>query len=97
MVAARTKADTTANNRLNFHQFLFLYSSTLLHELAHAYITYLGLGRSNTPEEINEGILEGIVSGDEAEAGGWLEKTLFGGVVNEYREPVVGTEDKKVW
>ena len=98
MVSAARRASTkkTATNELQYHQFLFIYSSAMLHELAHTYITYLGLGRSRTPDEINEGELKGVISGDEAEAGGWLEKLLFGGVVNAYRDPDVETEDKSV-
>lgn len=101
MVAAwhKAKTEATADNKLQYHRFLFLYSGTMLHELAHVYITYLGLGRFHTPEEINEGQLKGMVSGTVAEAGCWLEKKLFGGTVNEYRDPDpnMKTEDDMVW
>lgn len=71
----------------------------MLHELAHVYITYLGLGFFYTPDEINEGQSKGMFTGTVAEAGLWLEKKLFGGTVNSYRDPDPGmeTKDDMVW
>ncbi len=99
MADAADKATTqaTANNQLQYNRFLFMYSNALLHELAHTYVTYLSLGRSKSPDKINEGKLARLRSGFEAESGYWLEKALFGGVVNEYRDPIVGTEQHMVW
>ena len=42
----------------------------MLHELAHVYVTYLWVGRSNTSIDINEGKLKRNFSGTVAEAGG---------------------------
>lgn len=95
--ASRAKTEKTANNILQYHRFVFLYSNTILHELAHVFITYLGRGRSHTPDEINEGKTKGYLHGAKEEAGGRLEKLVFGGLVSPYRKAIVETEDKSVW
>lgn len=92
--ASRAKTEKTANNILQYHRFVFLYSNTILHELAHVFITYLGRGRSHTPDEINEGKTKGYLHGAKEEAGGRLEKLVFGGLVSPYRKAIVETEDK---
>ena len=68
----------------------------MLHELAHILITYLGQGRSQTPDEINQGDVAGLPAPTGKEAGRALERMLLGGIVNFYRDPVQGTVDRLV-
>ena len=66
----KASAEETAENKLQYHQFLFLYSNAMLHESTYVYITYLWLGRSHTSDDINEGKLDRIIFGIVAKAGG---------------------------
>ena len=60
-----------------FRHFLFQYAVTMLHELAHIYITFLGLGKIDTPPHIASEVIK--KSSDIGESGRWLEEKVFGG------------------
>ncbi len=60
----------------------------MLHELGHIFVTFLGLGETNTPPDMNievEGIPPTV-----AEAGRYLEGLIFGGAFFLFRDPGVG-------
>ena len=90
----RAKIDDTPENREQYNRFLFLFSTVILHEFAHLFITYLGQGLSNTPDEINGGNVDGAPT--KKEAGRRLEDLLLGGGMYVYRDPDEGTEGKLV-
>lgn len=78
-----------------YREFLFMTAHTLLHELAHVFITYLNKGREATPPNINalsESVLE-----REGEAGRFLENQIFGGTLHYFHDPINGTPDNQVW
>lgn len=63
-----------------YRNFIFFFATTLVHELAHLFVTFLSLGDSNTPPELVPK-LSGIHKRDYAESGNYLEELLFGGSV----------------
>ncbi|CAF9930842.1 MAG: hypothetical protein ALECFALPRED_004740 [Alectoria fallacina] len=91
---ARARKSNTTENRMQFNRFLFAFSNTILHELAHLLITYLGQGRFATPEGINQGNIARAPDLAKNEAGRALERMLLGGALNFYRDPNQGTEDR---
>lgn len=93
---ARARKSNTTENRMQFNRFLFAFSNTILHELAHLLITYLGQGRFATPEGINQGNIARAPDLAKNEAGRALERMLLGGALNFYRDPNQGTEDRLV-
>ncbi|CAD6576939.1 MAG: hypothetical protein ASARMPREDX12_008058 [Alectoria sarmentosa] len=91
---ARAESSNTAENRRQSNRFLFAYSNTILRELAHILITYLGQGREQTPDGINGGDVARVPDRAKTEAGRALERMLLGGTVNYYRDPDQGTADR---
>lgn len=71
-----------------FRAFLFTLAKSMLHELGHMFITFLGLGETHTPPSMN---ME--VEGDSptvGEAGRHLETLVFGGAMLLFRNPAKG-------
>ena len=93
---ARAESSNTAENRRQFNRFLFAYSNTILHELAHILITYLGQGRELTPDGINGSDVARVPDRAKNEAGRALERMFLGGTVKYYRDPDQGTADRLV-
>ena len=93
MAAAYEKAvDEDSTHR--FRAFLFMTANTLLHEMAHVFITYLSKGQSLTPRQVNT--LPTTKEETEGEAGRALEVLMFGGTINYFHEPITGTPDDQV-
>lgn len=69
-------------------------ADTLLHEMAHVFITYLSKGQSLTPHQVNT--LPTTEEETEGEAGRALEVLMFGGTINYFHEPITGTPDDQV-
>ncbi|KAL9066077.1 MAG: hypothetical protein Q9161_007802 [Pseudevernia consocians] len=88
MLAAAIIAKGSVENR-EFADFLFMFSNTIFHEMAHVFITYLGRGKETTPPN---SMLRTPKSSDAvAEAGFDLEIGMFGGIVYYYSDPVNAT------
>lgn len=87
-IAEKSNDPNSADSK-RFRIFLFIFAKTLLHEVAHMFITYLGLGKRGTPPHM---YAPGAVSstGKQGEAGRYLEYVLLGGRVSVMRDPAEG-------
>lgn len=72
--------DPNSDEAKQFRVFLFALAKTFVHELAHVFVTFLGRGKTDTPPDVH--ILLDATTG---EAGWYLEKLIFGGVISVYR------------
>ena len=71
--------DASRTSREDFKTYQFVIAIQLVHELAHVLITYMQEGLPETPdaEPFNHG-----VRGRSGEAGWFVERLIFGGVVD---------------
>lgn len=74
-----------------YRRFVMLLACTMVHELAHLYLTFLSKVGTNTPDSIKNDA-EGTLRGSNGEAGAYLEALLFGGCVVVLRNPAEGDE-----
>lgn len=79
----------------NYEDFLFLEINCLLHEIGHLFITYLGLGKQQTPLSMSAetGYKDDPKVG---EAGRRLEALILGGTMGYWVDADHGTEDDEV-
>lgn len=70
--------DPNSDAPKRFRTFLFECAITMLHELAHVYVTFLRLDEMNTPPHISSSI-KANKSPDISEAGWWLGELVLGG------------------
>ena len=75
----------TNENRIRWYVAQFRIVRTIVHELAHLLITYLGHGERDTPEKIRGRDGRGT-SVEAHEAGEFFEQGVFGGLVEFLRD-----------
>lgn len=80
---AEKSNDPNSKESKRYRTFVFLYATTIIHELAHVFVTYLSRGGTITPPEVNAGDAKNT----EGESGSYLEEQVFGGVVLHPRDP----------
>ena len=90
----RAVDEDSEDSKHRFRAFLFMTADTLLHEMAHVFITYLSKGQSLTPRQVNT--LPTTEEEIEGEAGRALEGLMFGGTINYFHEPITGTPEDQV-
>lgn len=61
-------------------------TKTYVHELAHVFVTFLGQGKIHTPPDVGAKKNFEPVMG-EPEAGRYVEKAVFGGLISPMRDP----------
>lgn len=86
--AERTE-DPRSDERKRFRVFLFIFAKSILHELGHMFVTFLGRGSTGTPLGMNVQLVDRPQS-TEGEAGRYLENLVFGGFVSVLRNPAEG-------
>lgn len=87
----------------NYKEFQFMFASATTHELCHAFVGYLAQnsqeGSSYTPPNVNHlDYGSGQVDSSfvqKGESGRYMEKLLFGGALEFYRDPREG--HNQVW
>lgn len=80
---AEESNDPNSKASKRYWGFVFLHATTIMHELAHVFVTYLSRDGTDTPPELNAG---GIIDAM-GESGAYLEQLVFGGVVVHTRDP----------
>lgn len=77
------------NNGTRYVIFLCLFACTFFHEMGgHVLVTWLTNGGDTTPHTIGaEGFIIENEEESEGESGRFLEKYLFGGTIEYYRNP----------
>ncbi|UNI24006.1 hypothetical protein JDV02_009787 [Purpureocillium takamizusanense] len=94
VAASKASRGSAAADRYSqrWRDFLFVFASATLHELAHFFLGYLsGNGRPYTPDQITHlgygskrGARGNIIPG--GESGRWLENMLYGGSIEFYAD-----------
>ena len=77
--------DPNSKENQQYRLFIFLFAITLFHELGHLFITFLSMGKNDTPPELRPE-LDGIYHRPKPEAGNFLEGLVFGGSVIHARD-----------
>lgn len=84
---AREAADPNSEATKQLRGFMFLFNNVFLHELGHHFMTYLTQGQAESPAGFygrGYGVTQGA-SSTRGEAGRYLEKLLFGGLLYNRR------------
>ena len=93
MVVAGNRAEKSEDKHSlyprRFRVYLFALAKSLLHEVTHVFITFLGAGRFNTPPNMNypTGSMASNSQLERGEAGRNLESLVFGGRIYIFRNP----------
>lgn len=84
-VRAVTSHDPNSDDSKRFRAFIFTMTKTYVHELAHVFVTFLGQGTIDTPPDIGAQKTFELIT--KPEAGRYVEKAVFGGLVSPLRNP----------
>ena len=77
---AEASNDPDSEESKEYRIFVFLFVTTIFHELGHMFTTFLALGEKNTPDKFRPD-LSGIHAPGGAEMGNVFEEYVFGGSV----------------
>lgn len=83
---AGSPADPKTSIAKRFHIFLFLLSKSILHELTHIFVTFLGQGTTLTPPDVTV-TTPGEQRSPRGEAGRYMEKLIYGGLIRVFENP----------
>ena len=84
---ARYRQNEESSQRIALFQVSFFrLVSAYIHEIAHLIITFIGHGRSDTPPQASGGRWARQPDTSEGEAGEFIERAMFGGVLDFYRD-----------
>ena len=84
-VRAVTSHDPDSFDSKRFRTFIFTMTKTYVHELAHVFVTFLAQGQIYTPPDV--GAKKSLEIEFRPEAGRYVEKAVFGGLVVPIRNP----------
>ena len=95
-IAAHSSLDKDDLTNRDYKGFQFLFAISILHELAHVFITYLTEGKKHTPRK--QKVYDKTADGPntQGESGCMLEQLVFGGLITNFRDPIVGSPDDSV-
>ena len=84
-------SEPDSDEQKRFRTFLYIFATTILHELGHVFVIFIGRGATGTPPYIDAKI------GDRrdstlGEAGFYLEEEVFGGIMSVMRNPNEGND-----
>lgn len=80
---AKKSNDSNSKESKRYRSFVFLHALTIMHELAHVFVTYLSRGGTDTPPELDADDITNAMG----ESGAFLEQLIFGGVVIHAHDP----------
>lgn len=86
-VRAITSDDTNSVDSKRFRTFIFTMTKTFVHELAHVFVTFLAQGQIGTPPDVGAPKTFELEGMTKPEAGRYVEKAVFGGLITPMRNP----------
>ena len=88
---AESSTDRDSHEQQRFRAFLFSFATSLMHELGHVFVTFLGSGKKGSPPPVYAQASDRS-EGTKGEAGAYLENKVFGGVVTAMYNPAEGED-----
>ena len=101
MVSAATRAMQSGNpsayENKQYRTFIFNFAHMFLHEMGHLFVTFLTRGQKHIPDP-TRALLGGYIRIPNLDdAGRDLEKIIFGGTVEYYRDSTHGEEQVRLF
>ena len=88
---AESSKDPNSKEHKEFQVYLFSINKSCMHELAYIFVIFLGQGNSNTPPDLIAYHLN-EPKRSSGEAGRFLEKEIFGGLIIILRNHAEGED-----
>ena len=95
-VAAESSAEKDSTEQLRFRRFLFIYTTVIMHELTHLFVTFLCWGQVNTPPHLRSEVGTGS-SDKKGESGHAFAELLFNGEITVTREETEDENQVSIW